>query len=263
MNYNKIIAVANMKGGVGKTMTAASLGAGLVKHGKRVLCIDADPQHSLTVSFGTPEPEKLSFTLSSMMLNIVNEVDFDSSIGIIHHHDGIDLLPSNNTLASMEISLAGLIGRETILRQYIELLKPSYDYIVIDCAPSLDLLTINALAAADSAIIPVVPRYLDAKGLELLLKTIAQIRRQINPNLSIEGILLTMVDSRANFTKDIISLIEMTYGESIRIFCESIPRSVRATESTAQGVSIFSYDPNGKVAVAYSALIKEVLSNVA
>jgi len=263
MNYNKVIAVANMKGGVGKTMTAASLGAGLVKNGKRVLCIDADPQHSLTVSFGIAEPDKLPVTLSSMMLNIVNEVDFDLNTGIIQHQEGIDLLPSNNTLASMEITLAGLIGRETILRQYIEMVKPMYDYVIIDCAPSLDLLTINALASADSIIIPVVPRYLDAKGLELLLKTIARIRKQINPNLTIEGILLTMVDRRANFTNDIISLIETSYGGSIRIFSERIPRSVRASESTAQGVSIFSYDPSGKVATAYSALTKEVLSNVA
>ena len=263
MTYNKVIAVANMKGGVGKTMTAASFGAGLAKQGKRVLCIDADPQHSLTVSYGIPEPEKLPVTLSTMMLNIVNEVDFDLNTGIIQHNDGIELLPSNNTLASLEISLAGLIGREMILRQYIEKIKPLYNYIVIDCAPSLDLLTINALASADSIIIPVVPRFLDAKGLELLLKTIAQIRRQINLNLTIEGILLTMVDQRANFTNDIISLIETSYGGSIRIFSERIPRSVRASESTAQGVSIFSYDPNGKVAGAYSALVKEVLSNVA
>ena len=263
MNYNKVIAVANMKGGVGKTMTAASLGAGLAKHDKRVLCIDADSQHSLTVSFGVPVPEKLPVTLSTVMSNIVNETDFDLSTGIIKHQDGIELLPANNTLASMEIALAGLIGRESILRQYIEMVKPIYDYIIIDCAPSLDLLTINALAAADSVIIPVVPRFLDAKGLELLLKTIAQIRRQINPNLTIEGILLTMVDRRANFTNDIISLIETSYGQSINIFCESIPRSVRASESTAQGISIFSYDPNGKVAKAYSALTKEVLSNAA
>jgi len=263
MKYNKVISVANMKGGVGKTMTSASLGAGLARQGKRVLCVDADAQHSLSVSYGVTEPEKLPVTLSTMMLNIVNEIEFDLDTGIIQHQDGIELLPSNNTLASMEISLAGLIGRETILRQYIEMVKPLYDYIIVDCAPSLDLLTINALAAADSIIIPVVPRFLDAKGLELLLKTIAQIRRQINPNLTIEGILLTMVDRRANFTNDIISLIENSYGKSIRIFSERIPRSVRASESTAQGVSIFSYDPNGKVASAYSALTKEVLENAA
>jgi len=259
----KTIALSNMKGGVGKTMTAASLGVGLARHGKSVLCIDADAQHSLTVSFGVPEPDKQTITLSTMMSNIISETDFDPMTGIIHHADGVDLLPSNNTLAGMEVALAGLIGRETVLRQYIEKVKPLYDYIILDCAPSLDLLTINALAAADSVIIPVVPRYLDAKGLELLLKSIAQIRRQINPTLTIGGILLTMVDKRANFTREIISLVENAYGDNIRIFGEHIPRSIRASESTAQGVSIFTHDPNGKVAAAYAALVREVLSDAA
>jgi chromosome partitioning protein len=259
----KTIAVSNMKGGVGKTMTTASLGAGLVKQGKSVLCLDADAQHSLTVSFGIQNPDKLPVTLSNMMTDIINETEFDPTTGIINHQDGVDLMPSNNNLASMEISMAGILGRETILKQYVEKVKPLYDYVIIDCAPSLDLLTINALASADSVIVPVVPRFLDAKGLELLLKTIAQIKRQINQNLAIEGILFTMVDRRANFTQDIINLVEQSYGESIHIFNESIPRSVRATESTAQGVSIFSFDPRGKVAAAYSALTKEVLDNAA
>jgi len=259
----KTIAVSNMKGGVGKTMTAASLGAGLARQGKSVLCLDADAQHSLTISFGIFESGKLPVTLSTMMSNIINETDFDPVAGIVHHPDGVDLLPSNSTLAGLEIVLAGLIGRETVLRQYIERVKPLYDYIVVDCAPSLDLLTINALAAADSVIIPVVPQFLDAKGLELLLKSIAQIRRQINPALSIEGILLTMVDKRAHFTRDIITLVENAYGGSIRIFGEHVPRSVRASESTAQGVSIFTYEPNGKIAAAYAALTREVLSYAA
>ena len=259
----KTIAVSNMKGGVGKTMTAASLSAGLARHGKSVLCLDADAQHSLTVSFGLSEPSKLPVTLSTMMSNIISETDFDPASGIVRHSDGVDFLPSNNTLANMEIALAGLIGRETVLRQYIEMVKPLYDYVIVDCAPSLDLLTINALAAADSVIIPVVPRFLDAKGLELLLKSISQIRRQINPNLSISGILLTMVDSRAHFTRDIITLVKNAYGGNIRIFGEHIPRSVRASESTAQGISIFSYEPNGKLAAAYAALTREVLSDAA
>jgi len=259
----KTIAVSNFKGGVGKTMTAASLSAGLVRQGKSVLCIDADAQHSLTVSFGVSEPEKLPVTLTTIMSSIINETDYDPASGTIHHSDGIDLLPSNSTLAGLEISLAGLIGRETVLRQHIDSIKAQYDYIVVDCAPSLDLLTVNALAAADSIIIPVIPKYLDAKGLELLLKRIAQVKRQINPSLIISGILLTMVDRKAIFTRDIISLIEDAYGDRIRIFGEHIPRSIRAAESTAQGVSIFSYDPNGKVATAYAALTREVLADAA
>lgn len=257
----KTIAISNMKGGVGKTLTCASLGAGLARLGKKVLCLDADAQHSLTVSFGVTEPNKLPVTLSTVMTHIINEADFDPATGIVHHSDGVDLLPSNSALAGMEISLAGLIGRETILRQYIDMVKPLYDYVIVDCAPSLNLLTINALAAANSVIIPVVPRYLDAKGLELLLKSIAQIKRQINPLLSISGILLTMVDKRANFTREIISLVENAYGENIRIFGEHIPFSVRASESTAQGISIFTHDPRGRVAAAYDALTKEVDSD--
>jgi len=197
------------------------------------------------------------------MMQIINEQDIDPMMGIIRHSEGVDLLPANNSLAGLEISLAGLIGRETVLRQYIEKVKPFYDFIILDTAPTLDLLTINALAAADSIIIPVCPKFLDAKGLELLLKSVAQIKRQINPALEIGGILFTMVDHRANFTREVISSIENAYGGKIKIFTESVPRSVRAAEISVSGVSIFRHDPNGKVAAAYDALTKEVLSDVA
>ena len=259
----RTIAVSNLKGGVGKTMTAVSLGAGLARQGKSVLCLDADAQHSLTVSFGISEPNKLPVTLSNMMSYIISEANYDAKSGIVHHKEGVDFLPSNNTLAGMELALAGLIGRETVLKQYIEKVRALYDFIIVDCPPSIDLLSINALAAADYVIIPAIPRYLDAKGLELMLKTIAQIRRQINPSLIIGGILLTMVDKRANFTREIIAMVETAYGESIHIYNEHIPHSIRASESTAHGISIFSYDPNGKVATAYAALTREVLTNAA
>ena len=255
----KIIAISNMKGGTGKTMTAASLSMGLAHLGKKILCIDSDPQGSLSISFGIANPESCATTISTIMTNIINETEFEPSYGIIKHPEGVDFLPSNSILANIEIALSGLIGRETILRQYIDKVKYLYDYIVIDCAPSIDLLTINALTAANSIIIPVVPKYLDAKGLELLLKSISQIRRHINPSLSIDGILLTMVDGRSNFTKDIIQLIKDAYGESINIFKEHIPCSIRAVESSAQGISIYKYDPTGKVATAYSALTEGVL----
>ena len=259
----RIIFIGARKGGVGKTMTAASLGVGLAREGKKTLIIDADSQHSLTVSLGVKEPEKLPVTLSTVMSHIISETDFEPTAGIIHHSDGVDLLPANSSLTGIELALVPLIGRETILRQYIKMIEPLYDYVLIDTPPTLDLLTINALAAASSVIIPVVPKFLDAKGLELLLRSIAQIRRHINPNLSIEGILLTMVDRRANFTREIISLVENTYGDKIHIFGDHIPRSVRAAESTAQGISIFKYDPNGRVALAYQSLVREVLASVA
>jgi len=259
----KVLVVANRKGGCGKSTTAASLGVGLARHGKKVLIIDADSQHSLTISLGIKEPDKITESLVTVMSKLINDNEIDPTGGIINHSEGVDLMPANNSLAGMEIILAPLIGRETVLKQYIDSVRPLYDYCLIDTAPTLDLLTVNALAAADSVIIPVTPKFLDAKGLELLLKSIAQIRRAINPKLDICGILLTMVDRRTIFTRDIISLVESAYGENIRIFSEHIPHSVRAVESTAQGISIYKHDPNGKVASAYAALTKEVLSDAA
>jgi chromosome partitioning protein len=242
-------------------MTAVSLAAGLARRGKRVLAIDADSQGSMSVSFGISEPDKLSATLATAMTHIVNEQDIDPLTGVVHNAEGVDIMPANSNLSALEISLAGIIGRETVLRQYICDVRPLYDYIVIDTAPTLDLLTINALAAADSVIIPVAPKFLDALGLELLLKSVAQIRRQINPSLEIGGILLTMVDRRANLTRDVIASIEDAYGGKIKIFADSVPRSVRAAETSASGVSIFQHDPSGKVAESYSALVEGVLAN--
>ena len=256
----KVLAVSARKGGVGKTTTSVSLGASLARQGKKVLIIDADSQHSATVSLGVTEPDKLPYTLSTVMQHIINEQEVDPLQGIISHTEGISLLPSNNSLAGMEIALAPIIGRETILRQYIEIVRSHYDYILLDTAPTLDLLAVNSLAAADSVIIPVAPKFLDAKGLELLLKSIAQIRRHINPHLAIGGILLTMVDRRANITKGIITMIEQAYGESVNIFKAPIPQSVRVVETSATGKSIFEHDPNGKVAAAYVSLAQELLA---
>lgn len=257
----KVIFVGARKGGVGKTMTSASLGFGLARNGKKVLCVDADSQHSLTISLGVGEPDKLQATLATVITDIINERQFDPVIGILHHSEGVDFLPSNNTLTGIELALAPIIGRETILVQYINKVKPFYDYIIIDTAPTLDLLTINALAAADSVIVPVCPKFLDAKGLEMLLKSVAQIRRQINPNLTIEGILLTMVDRRSRLTREVIGTIESVYGGNIKVFNNYIPNSVRAAETSSNGISIYAHDSRGKVATAYSALVAEVLSN--
>jgi len=257
----KTIFVGARKGGVGKTMTTASLGFGLARAGKKVLCIDADSQHSLTVSFGVKEPKKLQATLATVMMDIINEQPIDPAAGIQRHSEGVDFLPANDTLTGIELALAPLFGRETILRQYIDKVNPLYDYIVIDTAPTLDLLTVNALAAASNVIIPVCPKFLDAKGLELLLKSVAQIRKQINPALTIDGILPTMVDRRSRMTREVIGTIENAYGGNIRIYPEHIPNSVRCSESSANGISIYAHDPRGKVAAAYSALAMEVLSN--
>ena len=259
----KTIFIGTRKGGTGKTTTAANLGFGLALAGKKTLIIDTDSQHSLTIGLGIKEADKLPITLATVMNNIINKTEFDPMDGLIQHAEGVDLLPANNSLTGIEVALAPLRGREAVLRQYIDKVKPHYDFIIIDTPSTIDLLTVNALAAADSVIIPFTPKYLDAKGLELQLKSIAQVRRQINPTLSIGGILLTMVDRRANFTRKIISLVEDTYGGKIHIFSECIPISVRAAESAAQGISIFTHDPRGRVAAAYAAFTREVLSDVA
>jgi chromosome partitioning protein len=258
----KVIVITARKGGTAKTTTTASLGVGLARQGKKVLLLDTDNQYSLTISMGVTEPDKLSTTLATIMADIIDKKDIDPTAGIIHHSEDVDILPANDSLTGMEIILAPIMGREIILKKYVEKVKPLYDFILIDTSPTIDLLTVNALAAADSAIIPVTPKFLDAKGLELLLSSISQIREFINPNLDICGILLTMVDKRTNFTKEIIRVIEEAYGAEIRIFKEHIPHSVRAAETSTTGKSIFSHDPNGKVAAEYESLVKEVLDYV-
>ena len=254
-----VICLSNEKGGCGKSVTSASLGFGLARHGKKVLLIDADAQGSLTISLGNHQPDKLPVTLATVMGNIITETEFDPTFGILHHDEGVDLMPANIALTNVEISLVNEMGREFVLRQYIEMVRPLYEYIILDTSPSLGLLTINALAASNKVIIPVAPRYLDVKGLELLLKTISRIRKQINPNLEIGGVLLTMVDKRTRFTKEIIGMIEAAYGGKINIFKDSIPISVRAAETSAKGISIYAYDPRGKVATAYEAFVRGVL----
>lgn len=251
-----IIAVANQKGGVGKTTTCVNLGIGLAKAGKKVLLVDGDPQGSLTISLGNPQPDELLVTLSDMMAKVLTDCQIIPGEGIIHHPEGIDLMPANIQLSGMEVSLVNAMSRETILKQYLDVVKRQYSHILIDCQPSLGMLTVNALASADRIIIPVQAEYLPAKGLEQLLQTISKVRKQINPKLQIDGILLTMVDSRTNFAKEISSLLRETYGSSIRVFSTEIPNSVRAKETSATGKSIYSYDPDGKVAEGYRNLTK-------
>lgn len=257
----KIIAIANQKGGVGKTTTTSNLGIGLAKQGKRVLLIDADAQGSLTASLGFKEPDKLEITLANVLANIINDEEMDTDYGILKHEEGIDLMPGNIELSGLEVSLVNVMSREVVLRSYVEMVKDRYDYILIDCMPSLGMVTINAFACADSILIPVQAAYLPVKGLEQLIKTIGKVKRQINPKLEIEGILLTMVDSRTNYARDISAMLVENYGSKVRIFENSIPISVRAAEISAEGVSIFQHDPKGKVASAYLSLTEEVLDN--
>ncbi|MBR3108250.1 MAG: ParA family protein [Clostridia bacterium] len=254
-----IIALSNQKGGVGKTTTCANLGIGLAMEGKKVLVVDADPQSSLSISLGYPQPDQLPVTITGLMKKVILDKPITEGEGILHQKEGVDLLPASIELAGLEASMVNVMSRETILRQVLNEIGKPYDFILLDCMPSLGMLTINALAAADSVLIPVQAHYLPAKGLEQLLQTISKVRRQINPDLRIEGVLLTMVDSRTNYARDISNLIRETYGGKLKVFATDIPLSVRAAEISAEGKSIYAHDPKGKVAAAYKELTKEVL----
>ena len=233
----KVITVSNQKGGTAKTTSCVNLGIGLASAGKKVLLIDTDPQGSLSISLGYPEPDEMENTLATLMMNIVNDEEFCLEDVLIHHEEGVDILPSNIELSAIEVSLVNVMSRELILRQLVERVRDAYDFIIIDCMPSLGMMTINALACADAVLIPVQAAYLPVKGLQQLIKTISRVKRQLNPKLKIEGILLTMVDNRTNYAKDICSMVYEAYSSSIKVFKTEIPMSVRAAEISAEGSS--------------------------
>ena len=258
MDNCKVIAIANQKGGVGKTTTTVNLGVGLAQQGKRVLLIDADPQGSLTICLGYRNPDELDATLANVMRAVMDERVLPEGYGIIHHAEGVDLLPANIELSGIETGLVNTMSREHVLKEYIGSVRNDYDYVLIDCMPSLGMLTVNALVAADSLIIPSQPNFLSAKGLNLLLNSVSRVRRTINPRLRIDGILLTMVDNRTNNARDIIASLRSTMDQNIRVFDTEIPHSVRAAECSLTGQSIYAYDRNGKVAQAYEKFTEEV-----
>lgn len=255
----RTIAIVNQKGGVGKSVTAVNLAIGLAKQGKKVVAIDLDAQGSLTVSLGYTEQDKLPITIATLMERTIEDEAILPTDGILHHDENIDLIPANIELSGMEVTLVNTMSRESILREYLKNIEDSYDIVILDCSPSLGMVTINALACADEVIIPVQAQFLSIKGMEQLFKTISKVKKQINPKLSIGGILITMADMRTNYTKDIIALLHDTYQGKVRIFDSIIPLSVRASEISAEGKSIYAHDPSGKVAIAYENMVLEVL----
>lgn len=257
----RTIAVANQKGGTGKTTTTLSLGVALAEKGARVLLVDTDPQGDLTKCLGWKDPDSLELTLADHIQAIIDGEDLDSREGVLSHAEGIDLMPANINLAGVEMSMFMAMSRERILATWLEPLKESYDYVLLDCAPTLGIVPVNAFVASDSVLIPVSAEYLPAYAMTCLLETVGRVRRQINPALEVEGILVTLFSTRNNLSKEIDGAIRAQYGGSYRIFETIIPRAVSAAETAAAGVSIFKYDRRGKVASAFAQLANEVMGD--
>ena len=257
----EIIAIANQKGGVGKTTTTFSLGVALRKQGNKVLLIDVDPQGDLTTCMGYYDQDKLQNTIATLMSDTIYDNEVAAEKAILHHKEGIDLIPANLDLSAIEFSLVNAMSREFTLKNSIRDIKDNYDYILIDCMPSLGMITINALACSDKIIIPVQGEYLAAKGMGHLLKTVSRIHKQINPNLKIGGVLLTLVDKRTNLSKQVRDTVNNNYGQYVKIYNTEIPKAVNTAKSTSTGKSIFEFDKNSPVALSYKELAKEVLDD--
>lgn len=261
MHKCKVIAVTNQKGGVGKTTTTENVAIGLARNGCNVLIVDFDPQGDLTSCLGWKNNDSLEHSVSSMLDDYINDNDINYESLILHHEEHVDLIPANIELADFEMRLVSVINREQTLSNCIEPLRNQYDYIFIDCPPSLGMLTVNALSAADEVLIPVQTQYLPAKGMTKLLQTVGKVQRKINSNLKITGIVMTLADLNTNLTKSTIETIRESFGKNIRVFDTIIPKATKASEASISGKSIYAYAKDSKVALAYANLTKELINN--
>ena len=260
MEKCKVIAIANQKGGVGKTTTTLNVAIGMARNGYDVLVIDFDPQGDLTSSLGWKTNDALENSVSLMLDDYINDEPIDYDSLILNHPEAVDVIPANIELADFEMRLVSVINREQTLSNCIEPLRSKYDYIFIDCPPSLGMLTVNALAAADEVLIPVQTQYLPAKGMTKLLQTVNKVQRKINCNLKINGIVMTLADSNTNITRSTIETIRESFSKNIKVFDTIIPKGTKASEATTKGISIYKYAKDSKVALAYESLTKEILN---
>lgn len=258
----KVIAVANQKGGVGKTTTTINLGIGLKQLGKKVLLVDMDSQANLSIGLGY-NPETLEYTIPQLINNKISNYNYEIEKDkyVLQTNEGVDLLASDIRLCSVETKLLNVINRESMLKGILKILKSDYDYILIDCVPSLGILNINSLVAADSILIPVQAHYYPLRGMEQLLQSIFSVQAQINSDLKIEGILLTMFDKRTKLSKEVKSVVNEIYSENFNIFKSIIVKSTKIAEAPSEGKSIFTYNPKSEVAKNYQELALEVVSN--
>ncbi len=259
MSKTKVISVANQKGGVGKSTSVYCIGAGLALSGKRVLLVDVDPQGDLTKMLGLRKPHELPLSLANAMNDVVSGITVEAHPEIQHHREGFDFVPGNRGLSAVEVGLVNVMSRETVLRQYVDSIKGDYDYVLLDCRPSLGMLVINALAASDYVLVPVQAEYFAAEDMTELIGTVQSVKRQINPKLKVGGVFLTMANN-TNFRKETVRAVKEEFGKYLPVLHSVIPDTIRLAEISTADKSIFSHDPRGTAADAYRNLVKEVLS---